>query len=329
MNLLIVTNNPERASFRQRIEVYLDFLRDNNIECEVVRFPPASLARWKILKRSAEFDGVFLHKKRLNLPGAFWLCRYAKKVIYDFDDAIMYSDKHPDRPSRRRQRSFQRTVELADMVIAGNPYLAEHARKFNPNVEILPTGLDTDAYKLQVSPNNDGKIRLVWIGSRITLKYLAEIKPALEEIGSRFKNTILRIVSDEFFELLNMEVEKHLWSLENQAVDLAESHIGLAPLLCNRFTEGKCAFKILQYASAGLPVVASPVGVNSKYVCDGVNGFLASDCSEWVDKISRLLTDSQLREQMGRTGRTNVQRFDFKVLGKRLFNLIKGCLGNV
>lgn len=329
MNLLIVTNNPERASFRQRIAVYLEVLRDNGIECEVARFPPGSLARWKLLKRSADFDGVFLHKKRLNLPGAFWLRRYAKKVIYDFDDAVMYSDKHPDRPSRKRQRSFQRTVELADMVIAGNPYLAEHARKFNPNVEILPTGLDTKAYKLQASPKNDGKIRLVWIGSRITLKYLAEIKPALEEIGSRFKNTVLRIVCDEFFDLQNMTVEKRRWSLENQAVDLATSHIGLAPLLCNRFTEGKCAFKILQYAAAGLPVVASTVGVNSDYVRDGVNGFLSSDCSEWVDKISRLLTDPQLREQMGRTGRTNVQRVDFKVLGKQLFNLIKGCLGNV
>jgi len=326
MIILVLTNNPTRASFRQRIAVYLDVLRDNGIESEVARFPAGSLARWKLLKRSADFDGVFLHKKRLNLPGAFWLRRYAKEVIYDFDDAIMYSDKHPDIQSSRRQRSFQRTVKLADMVIAGNPYLAEHARKYNPKVEVLPTGLDTHAYKLKAHPESNDKTRLVWIGSESTLPYLAEIKPALEEIGSRFKNTVLRIVCDEFFDLRNMKVEKCLWSEYKQSIDLATSDIGLAPLPDNHFTKGKCGFKILQYAAAGLPVVASPVGSNAEYVQEGVNGFLASDCSEWVDKISRLLSDSQLRNQMGQAGRADVQRFDLKVLGKQLVNLIGKCL---
>ena len=326
MNILVLTNNPTRASFRQRIAVYLEVLRDNGIESEVARFPPGSLARWKLLKRSADFDGVFLHKKRLNLLDAFWLRRYGQKVIYDFDDAIMYSDKHPETPSRKRQKSFQRTVKLADMVIAANPYLAEHARKYNPNVEVLPTGLDTHAYKLKAHPESNDKTRLVWIGSESTLPYLAQIKPALEEIGSRFDNVVLRIVCDEFFDLQNMKVEKRRWSLENQAVDLATSHIGLAPLPDDRFARGKAGgFKILQYAAAGLPVVASR-GVNAQFVREGVNGLLASDCSEWVDKISRLLSDTQLRKQMGQAGRADVQRFDLKVLGKQLVNLIGKCL---
>ncbi len=326
MNILVLTNNPTRASFRQRIAVYLEVLRDNGIECEVARFPSGSLARRKLLKRSRDFEAVFLHKKRLNSFDAFWLRRYAKKVIYDFDDAIMYSDKHPDRPSRKRQKSFQRTVKLADMVIAANPYLAEHARKYNPKVEVLPTGLDTHAYKLKAHPESNDKTRLVWIGSESTLPYLAQIKPALEEIGSRFDNVVLRIVCDDFFDLQNMEVEKCLWSEHKQAIDLATSDIGLAPLPDNRFTKGKCGFKILQYAAAGLPVVASPVGANTEYVREGSNGFLAGDCAYWVDKISRLVSDSQLRNQMGQAGRADVQRFDLKVLGKQLVNLIGKCL---
>ncbi|MHC4642369.1 MAG: hypothetical protein ACYS32_12065, partial [Planctomycetota bacterium] len=94
MDLLIVTNNPERASFRQRIGTYLDFLRGKGIDCEVERIPSGSLARRMLFKQAANFDGVFLHKKRLNSLDAFWVSRYARKVIYDFDDAIMYSDKH-------------------------------------------------------------------------------------------------------------------------------------------------------------------------------------------------------------------------------------------
>ena len=325
MNLLVLTNNPTRASFRQRIGVYLDILRDNGIECEVARFPPGSLARRKLFKQTANFDGVFLHKKRLNFLDAFWLRRYAGKIIYDFDDAIMYSDKHPDRPSRKRQKSFQRTVKLADMVIADTSYLAEHAQNFNKNVNVLTTGLNVSNYKQNVNQPDDGKLRLVWIGSKSTLPYLEQIKPALEEIGSRFDNVILRIICDDFFDLQNMEVEKRHWSLETQAVDLAQSHIGLAPLPDNNFTQSRFCFKILQYAAVGLPVIASPVGTNAEYVQEGVNGFLASDCSDWIEKISGLVRDSQLRRQIGQAGRAEVQQFDLKVQGKRLVNLIKGC----
>lgn len=329
MDLLIVTNNPERASFRQRIGTYLDFFHDNGINCEVAKLPSGPLVRRKLFKQATDFDGLFLHKKRLNSLDALWVSHYARKVIYDFDDAVMYSDKHTDRPSRKRQKSFKRTVRLADVVIAGNSYLAEHARRFCLNVNVLPTGLDTHTYKPKTDLKNNGKLRLVWIGSKSTLGYLAELKPALEEIGSRFDNVVLRIICDVFFDLNNLEVEKCLWSLRKEVVDLATSDIGLAPLPDNRFTRGKCGFKILQYAAAGLPVVASPVGVNTEYVREGRNGFLAGDCAEWIDKISSLLKDSQLRQQMGRAGRQKVKQFDLKVLGKRLVSLVERCLEKV
>ncbi|MFQ5772533.1 MAG: glycosyltransferase family 4 protein, partial [bacterium] len=261
----------------------------------------------------------------LNFFDAFWLRRYSKKLIYDFDDAVMYSPKAPDRNSLSHFIRFRRTAKLADMIIAGNSYLAKHARKFNPNVEILPTGLDTDAYKVQADPRNDGKIRLVWIGSKSTLRYLAEIKPALEEIGSRFDNVILRIICDKFFELQNMPVEKYWWSEDTEATDLATCDIGLAPLPDNRFTRGKCGFKILQYAAAGLPVIASPVGVNTDYIRQG-GGYLADGVSDWIDKLCQLMSDSQLRKQMGQIGKAKVQRFDLRVLGNLLIRLIKGCI---
>jgi glycosyltransferase involved in cell wall biosynthesis len=326
VNLLVLTSNPNRASFRQRVEIYLGILRASGISCEVVKLPSSLLARQILFRRAAEFDGVFLHRKTLNFLDAIWLRRYARRIIYDFDDAIMYSDKHPDVPSRKRQKSFQRTVKLVDLVITNGSYLANHVRKFNRNVQVLGDSFNVRDYERDISPPDDGKIRLVWIGSKSTLKYLAEIKPALEEIGSRFDNTVLRIICDDFFDMQNMEVEKHLWSLEKQAIDLAQSHIGLAPLPDNKFTQGKNCFKILQYAAVGLAVIASPVGANADYIRDGINGFLAGDCSEWVEKMSRLLSDSQLRKRMSQAGKIEVQQFDLKVLGKQFVNLIKESL---
>jgi len=326
MNLLILTNNPNRASFRQRIEIYRDFLQANGINSEAVRIPSTSLARRQLFRQAAKYDGIFLHKKGLNFIDAFFLPKYSKKIIYDLDDAIMYKDKFPERDSRVRFRRFARSAKLADMVVAGNSYLAEHASRFNRNVVILPTGLDIDTYKIETDIQNDGKVCLVWIGSRSTLKYLADIKPALEQIGSRFSNVTLRIVCDDFFDLKNMEVEKIQWSMERQAIDLATSHIGLAPLPDNRFTRGKCGFKILQYQAAGLPVVASPVGVNSEYVRQNVTAFLATDNREWIEKITRLIENPKLRRQMGNKGLEHVRNFDTSIIGKKLLELIKNCL---
>lgn len=323
MNLLVLTNNPSRASFRQRIEVHLDLLRDNGINCQILKFPSNIRLRHQMLKKGEEFDAVFLHKKRMNFLDAMTLRRNAKKIIYDFDDAIMYSDKAPDKPSRKRQNSFRRTVKLADLVIAGNNYLAEHARKLSKNVHVIPTGLKTSDYLQDPQPANDGKIRLVWIGSKSTLAYLSSIKDALEEVADRFDDVILRIICDDFFDLQNMAVEKHLWSLQNQAKHLMECDIGLAPLPDNNFTKGKCGFKILQYQSASLPTVASPVGVNAELIEHGNNGLLAKNKSEWIETISKLVQDERARKQMGQTALSNVQNFDLKVIGQQLTELIK------
>jgi glycosyltransferase involved in cell wall biosynthesis len=326
MKLLILSNNLGRASFRQRIGIYLNILRQNGTSCEVVRLPSGCLARRRLFERAGEFDGVFLQKKKLNFLDAFWLRHYARRVIYDFDDAVMYSEKNPEKPDYKRMRSFRRTAELAALVIAGNSYLAEHAKRFNTNVRILPTGLDTGAYRVHTNPKGDDNIRLVWIGSKSTLPYLAEIKPALEEIGSRFDKVVLRIICDGFLDLQNMPVEKHRWSEQTQITDLLTSDIGLAPLPDNRFARGKCGFKVLQYAAAALPVVASPVGVNAQYVHDAVTGFVVTDLSQWTDRIARLITDSDLREKMGRANQNMVHSFDISELGKGLVNLIERTL---
>jgi len=306
--------------------MYIDVLCTNGINCEVAVLPRGFVARRNLFKLAMNFDGVFLHKKGLNPFDAFWLSRYSKKIIYNFDDAIMYDPENPGLNSPSHFRPFRRSVKLADMIIVGSSYLADHAREFNSNVKVLPLGLKVSDYKIDCTPKSNDKIRLVWIGSKSTLRYLAEIKPVLEEIGSRFDNVVLRIICDDFFGLQNMEVEKCLWSKKNRAVDLATSDIGLAPLPDNRFTRGKCSFKVLEYASAGLPVVVSPVGTNTENIRDNITGFLATNTQQWVDRIAQLIENPQLRKRMGKEARTQAKNFDVSVIGKKLAELITKCL---
>ncbi|MCK4830389.1 hypothetical protein KA005_82490, partial [bacterium] len=109
MDILVVTNNPTNASFRQRIEVHLAMLRKNGIDCEVAKLPSSFLGRRKLFMRTAEFDGIILHRKILNFRDAFWLRRYSRKIIYDFDDAIMYSTRKSGLSCLSRQRRFRRS----------------------------------------------------------------------------------------------------------------------------------------------------------------------------------------------------------------------------
>ena len=326
MKLLIITNNPNRASFRQRIGIYLETLAVNGIECKTAMLPSGCLARYKLFKTAVEFDGVFLHKKCLNPIDAYNLRKYCRKLIFNYDDAIMYSDKRPDRLSLSHLIPFRRTARLADTIIVGSTYLAAQSQKLNSNVKVLPIGLNTDDYIVKKDQSEDGKIRLVWIGSESTLDYLGRIKPVIEEIGKRFDNVVLRIIGDTFFDLENMPVEKYLWGKDSMAHNLTTSDIGLGPLPSNPFTEGKCSFKILEYSCSGLPVVASPVGTNSVFVKNGITGFLVSDHQQWLDRLAQLIDDSQLRLNMGQAGVMHAKKFDVKIIGQQFSEFISRLL---
>ena len=326
MRVLIITNNPERASFRQRVGVYLDMLAGHGVESEVAVLPKGFLARRRLFRQAASFDGVFLHKRLLTAYDLRSLRQHSKTLIYNFDDAIMYSDKHPGGHSRTHDSRFRRTVRQADMVIVGSSYLADFARPLNANVQVLPLGLDIRDYGVDPLPAPDGKIRLVWIGSESTLPYLETIRPAIERIVARFDNVVVRIICDPFPCWPGVPMERIAWSPQARRTMLATSDIGLAPLPDNPFTRGKCTFKVLEYSASGLPVVASPVGTNAEHIRDGATGFLATTTEDWVDKIVQLIENPERRRSMGLAGMERAREFDISVVGQELCMLISECL---
>ena len=73
------------------------------------------------------------------------------------------------------------------------------------------------------------------------------------------------------------------------------------PLPHSEYSLGKGGFKLIQYISAGLPVVASSVGYNKAFEGKNIGYILHDDCSyhEWKDCIIKLSTDSQLYSRYG------------------------------
>jgi len=326
MKLLILTNNPERSSFRQRVGMYLEAMAQSGIDPAVVTIPRNLPQRWKVFARAREFDGVFLHKKGLHLLDAQFLRKCARTLIFTYDDAVWVNHKRPDRRSRSRLVPWRRSVCMADMVIVGSQYLAQAGRAFSPHVRVIPIGLAVEDYRSAFPKPADRKVRLVWIGSKSTLTYLREIRAALEELGNRYPNLVLRQIGDAFFDLDSMPVEKLTWTAARRGEYLSACDIGLAPLPDNPFTRGKCSFKVLEYAAAGLPVVASPVGTNSDYVLAGQTGFLALRHEDWVKNLCNLIRDGSLRRRMGGAAQSHAAQYDISVIGDQLCSAIKEAL---
>ena len=138
---------------------------------------------------------------------------------------------------------------------------------------------------------------------------------------------VLRVIADDFPRLDVMKLEKRTWSLQTQAADLLACDIGLAPLPDNRFTRGKCGFKILQYFAAGLPVIASPVGVNRNLIEQSGAGLLADTSEQWQIAIEKVVQQPELREQMGQKAKSFIVQFDTSHVGSQLGDIIQQMLG--
>jgi len=322
MKILILASNPKRQGFLQRVQVYLDFLQSKGFSCRVEKLPGSLPARWRLYRQARNYDLVWLVKKLLTGWDAVVLRRYARRILYSYDDAVVFSETSQVPCQGYRWHRWMRSVQTADCILTGSQYLADLARPFHSNIFVLPIGLRLSDYRPRNWEHTDGTIRLVWIGSGSTLKYLEQIRAVLEELGRRFPNLVLRIIGDEFLELRNMPVEKVKWSTEGRREGLATSDIGLAPLPDTPFTRGKCSFKVLEYSASGLPVAASPIGTNAQYVQEGLTGYLAKDEEKWLRRLEELILDNDRRIKMGLAGREYVKQFDISVIGIQLRELL-------
>jgi len=304
---------------------HLDALRDAGIESEVLTIPDGATARLGVFRSSADADIVFLQKKLFSAVELAVLRRFAKRLVYDFDDAVMFRDSwRGDFVSRSRATRFRRTVRTADLVIAGNAYLAAQAQPDARMLSVLPTSVDTDYLTPAPEPAPTGRLVLGWIGSGSTVGYLAAIAAPLKDFLKGHCDARLVAISDKFDPLPDdLPVERRQWNAERELADLRCFDIGLMPLADDPWTRGKCGFKLLQYFAVGKPCVCSPVGVNAEIVSDGTSGFHAVTDAQWTAALEKLAASRNMCVEMGARGRaTVVERYSKKVVARQLAELL-------
>ena len=320
------------ASSRMRFLQYLPVLAAAGIEIEVQSlFDDATLSskyqqgnyglaivlqcfakRISIMRKRQSFDLLWVEKEALPwLPG--WLEKSMLQgipYILDYDDAWFHNyDLHRLKIIRHLfGRRLDELMANATLVIGGNQYLAQRAQLAGaPWVEILPTVIDLERYfKPQIKSKIDKIPVVVWIGSPSTVRYLQILQKPLQQLAQHIPFQ-LRVIGGEI-DIPGVNVQCLPWSEDTEVENIASADVGVMPLLDSPWERGKCGYKLIQYMACSLPVVASPIGVNTEIVRSEVNGYLANDVNEWIAALENLLVDANLRNQMGQRGRQRVEQ---------------------
>lgn len=115
------------------------------------------------------------------------------------------------------------------------------------------------------------------------------------------------------------------WKLETQEWEIAQFDIGVMPLPDNKWTQGKCGYKALQYMAAAVPPVVMDVGANRDIVEHGKEGLVVSSIADFHKAMETLITNKGMRREMGLNARLRVENtFSVHVIAKQLADFLKG-----
>jgi glycosyltransferase involved in cell wall biosynthesis len=171
-------------------------------------------------------------------------------------------------------------------------------------------------------------VTIGWIGSPSTAHYLDIVTPVLQKLASSytFRAVAIGARPDQVAGTPFVSVP---WAVATEVEELGQIDIGIMPLVDSPWERGKCGYKLIQYMALGIPVVASPVGVNRQIVEEGSNGYLASDEDSWSRGLACLLESGDLRSKLGARGREIVEaRYTLQVQAPILSDLIAATIGS-
>ena len=235
------------------------------------------------------------------------ILRRAGHAVYDFDDALYADELATMSKIWSKRKTWIRSVRAADVVIAGSDILADAAREYSDNVTVVPSCIEPDEYLVKQDYGIGSAPRAIWIGSPATEPFLIDIAPALLEMHARY-GLRLTVISAGDADLgpLGPFVDRVRWSRGTFSADLLRGDFGVMPLPDTPYTRGKCSYKLLQYAAAGIPLVGSPVGANDA-VLKMLGGLHATTIEEWVDAASAIIeVSTDARARLGASMRTGV-----------------------
>jgi glycosyltransferase involved in cell wall biosynthesis len=237
----------------------------------------------------------------------------------DYDDAIFHNYDNSDNLLFRLllRNKIDIVMRSASLVICGNSYLRVRAIKAGAKKTILiPTVIDIDRYPLKKDFSISDGPTIGWIGSPSTQKYIEQLNIPIRNFLKKTNGKLLVVGAQKslgsFFPDIDVDIKA--WSEESEVQYIMKMDIGIMPLIDSAWEQGKCGYKLIQYMACGIPVIASPVGVNQKIVNNSLSGILAQSLEEWEESFHSIISSHDEFRSFSLSGRSAVEDYyDLKV----------------
>lgn len=262
--------------------------------------------RFLKLFKLRKFEKIVIEKELFPYLPAFaeqLLRLFGVRYIVDYDDAIFHNY---DKSTNVLIRFFLKNkidivMRNSHSVIAGNNYIKDRAALAGAkHIEVIPTVIDLARYERSQNDKNNSNFVIGWMGSPSTFKYVQAIAPVLEELA--LNGAQIHIVGAKGDLGFTKNLHFISWEEATEVDNIYAFDVGIMPLEDSPWEKGKCAYKLIQYMACGLPVIASPIGMNLEVVHPGQNGYLASSKSEWLNALLRYKNNIALRKEHGALG---------------------------
>ncbi len=330
---IFLVKSEKTPSSRIRVCNLLSRLEGRGVEAHVEYLPNSLTRRFLLFKKCAGYDLVFLQKRLFSFFEFRELRRRSVLLAFDFDDAIYLRNKSPsadfaEYQSATRKRRFTRTVRAADLIILANRVLFDETIEYVPErkIRIVPSAVELSGLEVKKSYELSSPPVVGWVGTKGTQRYLDYISGELRELRKR-REFILRVISDADYVCEGIDVDNIRWSLDSESLEIGRFDIGIMPLSSDPFSEGKAAYKLLQYMACGVPSVVSGVGMNVAVAAGGEYALCADSPSEFGRMLGEVIEDCGLRGRVGRKGRELIEReYSTEVVGEKFADAIMSIL---
>ena len=354
--LLVICPYPENVAPSQRLkyEQYFDELKADGWEIDIRPFITATfwkiiyqpgntlkkayytatsyIARFLLLAEVKKYDAVYIHLWGTPFGPPFFeklLRKRARKLIYDIDDLVYLkntkSKAHPLVTWIKGREKPIYLIKCADHVITCTPYLDEFVRQNNKNTTDISSTVDTNKrYQVVNSYKNDHVITIGWSGSLSTSKYFFLLADVFRQLATKYRFRLL-VMGDPNVVIEGLEIESIPWVEAYEIEKLQQFDIGVYPLPDEEWVLGKSGLKAIQYMALGIPTVATAIGANFRVIENGVSGFLVKEKVEWIQALSELIENPELRKEIGLNGRKRVENlFSIEANKRKYLNILNG-----
>lgn len=236
---------------------------------------------------------------------------------------INYHEVKPENQVTPNEAMYlsRKSLGLYDAYIVSTPFLKKLYENYSPTY-VCPNSLDLSLRKFDIpKPHGKDEIRIGFSASAGHITNLQMILPVMREIMEKYPSVYFYSYKHMPKPFVGTPLEKRVRLMKWVPVTEYPTYLhslsldmGIAPLTDRLFNRAKSNLRLLEYWSSGhYPVVASRVGHYAETVRDGINGFLATEHNEWVEKISKLIEQPILRRKLGDGGhRTLVKDFNLE-----------------